>query len=389
MHLTRSRGPRLLLSYEMNVHPGETLQELRAALHRFVVPVRDRVAPGRPFGLAPRIGRGLIRELANRRTRARLADELKELELFPFTVNAFPLEDFHARRVKENVYAPPWTRATRAAVTERVADWLVETMPEGEVATISTLGGTYRPWGHGPADFRKMATHYLRVVDYLANLETRTGRTILLCAEPEPDTTFEVASDVIEWVEGYVRPQLTTAAARRRFERHFAVNLDVCHQSVLFRDPVKEWKALEKAGLHVGKLHLTNALALPRPGRSPRGLEELRSFHEPRYLHQFAVLEPDGALFRGPDLPALAKAPLRDAQEVRCHFHVPLSRSRLGRLRTTRDDTALALKHALRHPQPPHLVIETYTWPILARRDAQEFLASNIVREFRWVLAAC
>ncbi len=126
--------------------------------------------------------------------------------------------------------------------------------------------------------------------------------------------------------------------------------------------------------------------------RAPEsGLRELRSYDEPRYLHQFAARLPDGSLVRGGDLGQLRSGLVGDAEEVRCHFHVPLSRSRMGALRTTRDDTARALAHALSHPDPPHLVIETYTWPILARRSRAGLsgsdLTSGIVREFRRVLA--
>ena len=34
---------------------------------------------------------------------------------------------------------------------------------------------------------------------------------------------------------------------------------------MMLRDPVAEWRAFEKVGLRVAKLHLTNALALPKP----------------------------------------------------------------------------------------------------------------------------
>lgn len=392
---------RHLLSYEMNAHPGESLAELRRSLHRFTLPVRELVAPGERFAIAPRVGKGLLRDLASKRRRRELAAELRDLDVFPYTINAFPLEDFHARRVKENVYSPPWTRKGRATLTCRIADWLAETLPEGEIGTVSTLGGTYRPWGHRPADFARIADNYLDVVTHLAKLEARTGKTILLTAEPEPDTTFETAADVIALVTEYMLPRLrdrvarplrvSTTRAEELCRRYFTVNLDVCHQSVLFRDPVAEWKELEVAGLRVGKLHITNALALRRPGRSPAAVQELRTYREPRYLHQFAARLRDGAIERGRDLDALRQRVVDVATEIRCHFHVPLSRARMGRLYTTRDDTAKALAYALAHRDPPHLAIETYTWPILTRNrrkaDRDRELVRGIAREFRWTLA--
>lgn len=412
---------RHLLSYEMNVHRGESRKQFFDSVRRFVLPIRDGVVKlagplvatssaatsstttdttssttTDEFGIAPRVGRGLLKELGSRRQWRELRDELKDLGLFAFTINAFPLEDFHARRVKEQVYSPPWTDSERYELTNRICNMLAVLLPEGVDGTVSTLGGTYRRWGHDIHAFHRMAGNYLRTVRHLANLEARTGRYIALTAEPEPDTTFETASDVITLVEENMRPLLreivarplgvTLARAEEIFHRYFQVNLDVCHQSVLFRDPVKEWRLLERAGLRVGKLHLTNALALPNPGRSRTGLRELRAYHEPRYLHQVALRRKDGGLERGADLPTLDNVDLTEIDEVRCHFHVPLSRARVGRLATTRAETERALHYALRKKNPPHLVIETYTWPLLEGGRSRDDMIDGIVREFRWAL---
>ena len=42
-----ARRPDLHLSYCTNIHPGESWPEVRDNLERFLVPVRERVAPGR------------------------------------------------------------------------------------------------------------------------------------------------------------------------------------------------------------------------------------------------------------------------------------------------------------------------------------------------------
>ncbi len=394
MILQRHGRKRLLLSYEMNVHPGDTLRELLHSLDRWTLPIRDRVAPGQAFGIVPRVGRKLLQELRTQKARRTLQEKLATKNFFLYTVNAFPIGNFHARRVKEQVYSPPWTHGERARLTNQVVDLLAELLPQDEVGTISTLGGTYRPWGNTRQDHERMAVNYLRTVEHMARMALKGGPTVLLAVEPEPDTTLETMRDVIHLVDNFLRPLIPQRLARplgvsrsraeELFHCHFTVNLDVCHLSVLFRDPVREWRALEKAGLKVGKLHITNALALPRPGRSPTALAELKSYDEPRYLHQFAARRPGGELVRGGDLSELCPSVVADTEEVRVHFHVPLSRARMGRLSTTRSSTSQVLHHTLRHPHPPHLAIETYTWPIISRD--KDNLVDGIVREFRWVL---
>ena len=70
------------------------------------------------FGIAPRIGRGLLREVGSARRVRDLAAEFADHGLIPYSINAFPIEDFHAPRVKEQVYAPPWTRRERATLLD-------------------------------------------------------------------------------------------------------------------------------------------------------------------------------------------------------------------------------------------------------------------------------
>ncbi len=398
MIIYRPRKPELRLGYEMNAHPAASVAQLRTALARYTIPISERVAPGEYFGIVPHIGEGLSRDLARPQVRAELREGLAARGLFPFSVNAFPLRDFHARRVKEQVYLPSWAHHRRADLTRRIADQLADLLPENEPGTISTLGGAYRPSGHTPLRQLKMAENYVRTVLHLARIERERGVHITLCAEPEPDTTFEVSEDVTSFYNNALLPAAARLLpselkiAKKRVEetllRYFAINLDVCHASVMFRDPVEEWRAIEAVGLRIGKLHLTNALALPHPAKNREGFEELLGFREPRYLHQSVARRKDGSLWRGSDLPDLkhARGELEDFEEVRVHFHVPLSRARMGHLRTTRKETAAALAYALKHPHPPHLVIETYTWPYFAGKDGEKALVNGISGEFRWVL---
>ncbi len=406
MIIRRPRQPELRLGYEMNAHPAASLEQFRAALDRYTIPISERIAPDALFGIVPHIGEGLSQELRRAEVRSSLREYLTGRGLFPFSVNAFPLRDFHQERVKEQVYLPSWAHHRRADLTNRIADQLSDLVPKGEPATISTLGGAYRPTGHGLSRQEEMAKNYLRTVVHLAKLERQQGTSIVLAVEPEPDTTFEVAEDVTLFLEKTLIPTakftlprelgISPCQVEETLFRYFTVNIDVCHAAVMFRDPVEEWRALEGAGLRIAKLHLTNALAIPHPGEDGTVLTDLLRYDEPRYLHQVVGRKADGSLWRGADLSAvkeLSKRELLGIEELRVHFHVPLSKSEIGPLKTTRTETASALEHALQHRDPPHLVIETYTWPYLSQREAEQanlssekLLLEGIESEFRWVL---
>ena len=395
------RGRKSLpLGYEMNAHPASSVEDLHTALRDYVIPVRESVAPGKPFALAPHIGSKLATELCRHGVAEQVGAWLRDHDFHIYTVNAFPLQDFHARRVKEAVYVPSWAVATRAKITNRIADALVRLGPTSRLLTISTLGGGYRAAGNRNATLNRMATNYMRVVAHLARIEFDTGYRILLNAEPEPDTTFECAEDVIAFWKNHLMPLLPALAAelgssKRKAEkllrRHWTVNLDACHSAVLFRSPLDDWKLLDKEGIHVGKVHITSAPALKNPERNEEAMAELLGHVEPRYLHQTALQMKDGSIERLEDLPKLRRRDLSEIREIRTHFHVPLSKARHGKLATTRKDAQSLLEEGLRRQRSkkgPHIAVETYTWPVLTKglkkKERQQKLIDGIAAELRW-----
>ncbi|OUU23193.1 MAG: hypothetical protein CBC13_06235 [Planctomycetia bacterium TMED53] len=388
----------------MNAHPASSVEDFHAALRDFVFPVREKVCPGKPFAIAPHIGAALVKQLAQPGLAERVGSYLRDYDLHLYTVNAFPLKDFHARRVKELVYQPSWAQGSRAQLTCKIADVLVRMSPSSKLLTISTLGGGYRPAGNSRKTLQKMAINYLKVVAHLARIEYDSGYRILLNAEPEPDTTFECAEDVISFWQQYLQPgiddlagelQCSKRKAEKLLRRHWTVNLDACHSAVLFRSPLEDLNMLDAEGIQVGKFHVTSAPALKNPGRSEEGLAELLAHVEPRYLHQTALQLKDGSIERLEDLPLLRRRDLSDVREVRTHFHVPLSRARHGKLATTRGDALALLEEGLRRQHPrkgPHLAIETYTWPVLTKglrkKERQQKLIDGIAAELRWAKKA-
>ena len=404
----RGEGPRrqldagcrdLLHGYSTNVHPGEDLAQVLDSLERFAIPVRRAVFGDRAeAGLELRLGIGAARDLLRPAAREKLAAFLGESRLRLFSINAYPLRDFHAPRVKEEAYRPAWTDPARPLWTRRIAGILAALLPPGLAGTISTLGGTYRRWGDGPRARAAIARGYLEVIEELEEIEERSGRRIALAVEPEPDTTFETAGDLIRFFEGVLLPaarrrwkgRLRTARIEEVLRGRFTVNLDTCHLSVVFRRPAGEMEVLRRAGIAIGKVHVTSAVALERPAVSPRAYAQLRGMDEPRYLHQVR-----GADGRG--RPVLALADLGDlpgdpgalgrAVRLRSHFHLPVSSARWGRLETTREETREAVLLALRKDLCRQLVIETYTWPVIAGRGRGRLdLVREIAREFRWLL---
>ena len=389
------------IGYSTNVHGGENLKAVERSLREYTVPIRKRIFGSSGCGLELRLGMGSARDLATAKARAAFKDFLGECGLTLFSVNAYPLTDFHARRVKETVYQPSWAQAARATWTNKIAEIVDDIAPAELPLSISTLGGCFRGHGHGPSVFRKLAANYLKSCRAFLEIGEASGRDLTLAAAPEPETTFETARDIINFFESHLLPLAFESwkdrGRKSRIEsdlrRVFSANIDTCHLSVLFEDQVENLRLLEKKGIRLGKVHVTNAVALRSPFRSKSAYEDLRDMNEPKYFHQFCGTNAGGeVIWREDDLVHLprkldrAKHP--DVAEIRSHFHVPLYLERYKRLYTTRDDTERALREIVKRRSCPHLVFETYTWPILTgRKNQREKLIDGISREYRWLLS--
>ena len=135
-----------MLTYCMNVHPGETLEEQTGNIERLAVAVARRYRASRGldesslFGLGLRFGAtAAARFVASPEAQSRLIDVCDRNHLAPFTMNAFPFGAFHGSTVKEYVYRPTWSDPRRISYTVDAARSLAILMPlnivRGSVST--------------------------------------------------------------------------------------------------------------------------------------------------------------------------------------------------------------------------------------------------------------
>jgi len=387
------------LAYCMNLHAGESVEEIRRGIESITLPLRERLAPGAPFGIgmylpAP-LAASLARDLQGEAIGA-LADFLAEEALEPFTWNAFPYDGFQRDGLKERVFRPTWGDEERVQYTVDVARvvhrlWEMR-LPGGEGShlSISTHSGGFGEWVRGEEERLAYADGLGRA---LAELEQifDDSPPVLLCPEAEPRSSAGDSAALAEFLE-FVRERIGEARAGA-----LAVCLDCCHSAVEFEEP-GEALELARRGGGVGKLQFSSALALAQPARRARERAALLAMDEPRYLHQVTGRGSQG-LLRCRDLPDLARAldaPQGEAwlacDEWRCHFHVPVDRDEVDGLATTTEHADAILSLALADPDrwttpDLHLEIETYTWNVLpAPARGTGDLVDGLEREYRHAL---
>jgi sugar phosphate isomerase/epimerase len=275
--------------------------------------------------------------------------------------------------VKADVFAPDWRDDERVRYTLDLIEILSALLPDGMDGGVSTVPLSYKPWiGADESAWPVIVRNVERACERMSD------RPIHLDIEPEPDGLIETTAETVAFFANRL-PQ--TEAIRE----HVRVCYDTCHFAVEFEEPAATLAAFADAGIKIGRVQISSALAVLLEGGLPRpeALARLHEMNDAIYLHQVVERRRDGALRRYRDLPeALARPADPDAAEWRIHFHVPLFAPDFGGLGSTRE----AIRRTLQaDPPTSHYEIETYTWNVLPAH-LRLGLADSISREYDWVL---
>lgn len=393
------------LTYCSNIHPGESWPAVFANLQRYIPAIKREVSPSAPFGIGLRLSNQASVELTEMvGALAELQSWMQQQDCYVFTFNGFPYGGFHGQVVKDRVHAPDWGDPRRLDYTRRLFDLLAALLPEGGEGGISTSPISYKYW-HNDSQARdlkqKAALQLAELAGYLHELAQDGGRDLHLDIEPEPDGLLENTRDVIDYYRDWLIPtgnqylrnklQLTQEAAERCLRDRIRLCYDVCHFAVMHEDPGQSLRAMDAAGIRIGKVQISAALKI-QFGRDAdhdqRMKTLLQPFAESVYLHQVVARDVSGGKTAYPDLidalNSLSSTGSAREEEWRTHFHVPVFLSEYGSLASTQKDILDTLAYLREKRLCRHLEVETYTWNVLPQ-DLQMEVKDAIVRELNWV----
>ena len=374
----------LHLAYCTNVHRGESWPETLHALDHHVLPLRQRVCPGKPFAIGLRLGDAASRDLSDPAALLAFQRWLDRNQCYIFTINGFPFGAFHGTRVKERVYAPDWTDPARLEYTMRLFDLLGRLVPEGVQGSVSTVPVSFKEFLQGERAERRARENLWRCVEHIERVSRQTGRTLHLGLEPEPLCVLETTAETAAFFER----MRADRPGDLRLDEHLGVTYDTCHLAVEFESPAEAIGRLRQHGIRISKLHLSSALSA-RP--VPEVRAALAAFADPVYLHQVVSRSPDGALRRFKDLDEALADPgtggPEPAPEWRVHFHVPLHSGPTPLFGRTTDHLLGVLSILQQNPGLcSHLEMETYTWEVLPPELKNRSVTEQIAAEYAWTL---
>lgn len=402
-----SPNSNLHLTYCSNIHPGEAWQEVSANLKKYLPTLKSKLSPNQPFGIGLRLADIAAKQLLENHYLAEFQEWLIAENLYVFTLNGFPYGGFHRQVVKDEVYAPDWSKPERLDYTLKLVKILATLLPEEMDGGISTVPLSYKIWWQedpaaGETVFRQSCWQLAIVAAEMVRIQENTGKLLHLDLEPEPDGLIENTSEVIDFFQKYLLPiggkylaeelNIDQELAETKLLEHLRICYDTCHFSVEYEEPTSVFTRLQLAGIKVGKIQISAAIKVRLPDEIEQRhliLERLQPFADSTYLHQVIERYPDGKLYHHSDL--IAALPYLEkslAEEWRTHFHIPIFISDYQFLQSTQDDIVTVLNLVQKNHACQHLEIETYTWDVLPPEMKMDLLTS-IQREYEWVLATC
>ena len=391
------------LTYCTNIHAGKNWSEDFFALQTNFPAIKQAVSPDAPLGLGLRLSNEASLSLIQEGPRADFKTWLTQNDAYVFTMNGFPYGEFHNTVVKEDVHTPDWTTDDRRDYTIRLFHILIDLLPEGMDGGISTSPLSYRHWFNTPDELKEAkhaaTTNIIAVLKELVHIYQKTGVTLHLDIEPEPDGILETGREFIDWFESDLSnlgiPELensfnvSAAEAKEMLERHLNLCYDVCHFAIGYEKHAEVLAELEEKNIKVGKIQISAALKgdLNVAEDQKSALKTAFSkFNEPTYLHQVVALKNDQSVLRYRDLPfALEDFDHADVEQWRAHFHVPISIQEIGVLESTQSDIVEVLGLQKRNPFTNHLEVETYTWEVLPEQIKLP-ITQSISKELQWVI---
>jgi hypothetical protein len=388
------------LTYCTNIHAGENWADHFNALKLNFPQIKKQLSPDAPMGIGLRLSNIASIEILRDNNLPEFKQWLQLNDAYVFTMNGFPYGGFHNTIVKDQVHAPDWTTNNRLDYTLRLFNILASLLPKDMEGGISTSPLSYKHWFKSDEALKKgkfeATENILRVAAELNSIKQKTGITLHLDIEPEPDGILETGKEFIEWFENnllsqgisYFKNKLNIPAAQVEsiIKDHVNLCYDVCHFAIGYEAHEIIINELAKKGIKVGKIQISAALKASFDtvsGTRQSILAVFEKFNESTYLHQVIARLVDGNLVRYPDLPE-ALAATDDAKEWRAHFHVPVFSQNFGLLQSTQSDIINVLNIQAQNPFTNHLEVETYTWEVLP--EALKIpLNQSITRELEWV----
>ncbi len=403
----------MIVGYCCNVHPGNTIDEVKANLERHALAVKRQCSPDVPLPIGLWLGKSALADIiAQPASALSLRDWLGERGLVPFTFNGFPYGDFHQKVVKKDVYLPTWAQQSRLQYTLQLVQiqrTLLDANRSGQSNThpfqsISTL-----PLGW-PAKFmasfedqdkdflEQSASHLKQLARKLHQLEQLDGIQTMVCIEPEPGCILDTADDIAQFFDQYLFAG--NEQENDIVRRHIGVCHDICHSAVMFEQQQYAIETYQSVGATIGKVQVSSAVAATMQAHeletNQLKLKRLREFSEPRYLHQTRIRDAEKSSDRFYEDLNEALDDVHDldrSSQWRVHFHVPLFLPSIDEfVDTTQHEVEILIEALSRHDQPvKHFEVETYAWNVFPDKDRYcgDSLADGIARELVWFRDTC
>lgn len=299
---------------------------------------------------------------------------------------------------KEQVHHPDWRSEERLSFMFGAANLAAE-LAAGQEFGITTSALSYRTWvdSEMPGNWAAITLNLIRVVQHLVQIRERTGLTIHIDLEAEPGSLLRDADDIVRFWEQWLtgrgtamlsdRMPITDGTALDAVLRHVRLALDTSHAAVVGDDAVSTLDRFATAGVRIGRLQVSSALACDIPDEPSQRVilaEQLQSQVSDSLLQQVVAYHDGEIVHRFADLPdAIASIDENIGTSWRIHTHVPVLADDYGTFASTRNQTANWLREiAVRGTETGLVELRSANWSVVSPSDSAPAM---IAQEATWV----
>jgi hypothetical protein len=390
------------LTYCTNIHSGATWNQVFDNLQKFIPRLKTQRSENTPFGIGLSLFDIATRSLLEENTLLYFQWWLEQHDLYVFTLNGLAYE----KMVKDQVYAPDWSKQERLEYTLRLLYILAELLPEGVEGSISTLPISYKPWFRQNQAYLSFvimnATRNIaRVVAEAVRIHRQFGKLLYITLEPKPDGVIENSTEVIDYFQTYLLPLgkkylandlgISYENAEKLLIEHVRICYNTSNFAFGYEKPVSAIKKMLSAGIKIGKIKLNSILKvnLSHEIETHFNLSKtLNHFAQSSELHAVMAKDTNGQLYQYSDLEeALEDFHDSIAQEWRINFHTPIFIREYQGLISTQDEIIEVIELLNIQNLCKHLEIETYEWKAISQyfQNIDIDLFTSIHYSYEWI----
>ncbi len=279
------------------------------------------------------------------------------------SINGFVYQDFHKKKLKQNIYLPDWTSKYRLVYTKNILYLIQHLNTKDNKISISTLPISYKKWIKNKNLHIILYKTILNIKNIILHLKKSKNN---ISIEPEPGCLLECYIDIINFYKMWIKYTI------KHFKKYICICYDICHFSVIFDKHEITITAIKKyTNIKIAKIQVSSALKTIIPIKKKYKkllLISLLKIKKSNFLHQCSIKHDKNKNNYNDIDKIILLIKLKINSEIKIHCHIPIYRKKFKYLNTTHLETNNTINYIKKYTHYKNLEIESYTYNLFFKK---------------------